>query len=84
MMLWIALRNNFVNYLYLCLLIHTLSLMGFSLYFHLYLEEWHSDVSRHWPLNQAVASTACERQKRFNGLQRWFHVLTLIVTETTP
>ena len=63
MMLWIALRNNFVNYLYLCLLIHTLSLMGFSLYFHLYLEEWHSDVSRHWPLNQAVASTACEAEK---------------------
>ncbi|SAH15221.1 Uncharacterised protein [Enterobacter hormaechei] len=65
MMLWIALRNNFVNYLYLCLLIHTpVSDGGFLYIFHVYLEEWHSDVSRHWPLNQAVASTACERQKK--------------------
>nr|DAE52213.1 MAG TPA: hypothetical protein [Caudoviricetes sp.]DAW17334.1 MAG TPA: hypothetical protein [Caudoviricetes sp.] len=37
---------------------------GFLYIFHVYLEEWHSDVSRHWPLSQAVASTACERQKK--------------------
>ncbi|WP_337246593.1 hypothetical protein, partial [Klebsiella pneumoniae] len=57
--------NIFVNYLYSCLLILTPVFRGGFLYiFHVYLEEWHSDVSRHWPLSQAVASTACERQKK--------------------
>jgi hypothetical protein len=54
----------FVNYSYSCLLILTPALRGFPYIFHVYLEEWHSDVSRHWPLNQAVASTACEMQKK--------------------
>ncbi|KKF34961.1 hypothetical protein SY86_05220 [Erwinia tracheiphila] len=27
-------------------------------------EQWHADVSRYWPLNQAVASAACEMQKK--------------------
>nr|DAL29586.1 MAG TPA_asm: hypothetical protein [Caudoviricetes sp.] len=38
--------------------------MGFLKFFHVYLEEWHSDVSRHWLLNQAVASTVCGMQKK--------------------
>ena len=64
MMLWIALRNNFVNYLYLCLLIHTpVSDGGFLYIFHVYLEEWHSDVSRHWPFNQAARSSLWEAEK---------------------
>jgi hypothetical protein len=43
-------------------------LFGLFYIFHVYLGKWHSDVSRHWPLNQAVASTACVSRKRFNGL----------------
>jgi hypothetical protein len=29
--------------------------LGFFYIFHVYLEEWHSDVSRHWPFFQAAA-----------------------------
>nr|DAZ13440.1 MAG TPA: hypothetical protein [Caudoviricetes sp.] len=45
--------------MYSCLPILTPVFCGGFLYiFHVYLEEWHSDVSRHRPFNQAVASTA--------------------------
>nr|DAK57726.1 MAG TPA: hypothetical protein [Caudoviricetes sp.]DAM19143.1 MAG TPA: hypothetical protein [Caudoviricetes sp.] len=32
-------------------------------FFHIYLEEWHSDVSRHQPFNQAVRDSRRESEK---------------------
>jgi hypothetical protein len=56
-------KKRFVNYLFVNIHYRS-SLRGVLLYiFHVYLEEWHSDVSRHWPFNQAVRVQPARAEK---------------------